>query len=220
MKMNVVDIWAKIFELLSYISTFFLIRKLAPKLAGSYLSVGGWVLFNVLLAVSVLTLQRLGIVSSLILVVLIVYGALRVFELFIYQINVLMFDQYRAEKAGKTYELRSYRRLMILSIHNYIEIFFWFSSFYFYFNEYFNKPELLTTMIGSFYYSLVTMSTLGYGDIFPIKDGGYLLVIAHTGIGVFLTLMIIARFISLLPKPETMDIYEKEKANKQRKSDV
>nr|VFJ71621.1 MAG: Ion channel [Candidatus Kentron sp. FW] len=215
MKSNVVDIWSAIFKFLGYLSTFALIRRVFPSLSGSYIFVESWVFFNLSLSISVLILKEFKVLAEILSAFLLIYGVVRVFEIVVYQINVLMFDQYRAEKAGKKYELRSYRRLMILSIQNYIEILFWFSSFYFYYSECFSNTDLLNTAIGSFYYSLVTMSTLGYGDVSPVVTVGYLIVIAHTSIGVFLTLMIIARFISLLPKPETMDSYEKDnKASK------
>ena len=210
MKSFVVEGWSRVFSILGNISTFSLIRKIFPGLRSSYAFVEGWVIFNLLLAILFLFAQRFDLLPKLMTALCLIYGAIRVFELVIYQVNVLLFDQYRAEKDGGKYKLRGYRRLVILSLQNYIEILFWFSSFYLFGNEWFNNPDLLQTLIGSFYYSLVTMSTLGYGDVSPKQQEGYLLVIAHTSIGVFMTLMIIARFISLLPKPESKDELESE----------
>jgi hypothetical protein len=64
------------------------------------------------------------------------------------------------------------------------------------------------------------MSTLGYGDIYPteksgvfiffsIEKLGLILTFAQTIIGIFMALLILTRFISLLPKPETHDNFEK-----------
>jgi hypothetical protein len=55
---------------------------------------------------------------------LIIYGGVRVVEIVIYQINVLIFDEYRARRSGIMYGVRGYRRLILLVPHNYIEIIF------------------------------------------------------------------------------------------------
>ena len=219
MKSFVVNGWSNLFSILGRFSIFYMIRKIFPSLLGSYAFVEGWVIFNFVLAVIFFLSQKLISLPDLVITLVLIYGAIRIFEIIVYQINVLLFDQYRKEKSGNVYKLRGYRRLVILSLQNYVEILFWFSSFYFYGCNWFNNPELLHSLTGSFYYSLVTMSTLGYGDIAPNKTEGYLVVIAHTSVGVFMTLMIIARFISLLPKPDSMDEFESDKnrANKKLK---
>ena len=52
-------------------------------------------------------------------------------------------------------------------------------------------------------------SQIGFGDIIP-KDGtGLFLVFMQTSIGIFMALLILARFISLIPKPKTLDEFEK-----------
>lgn len=66
----------------------------------------------------------------------------------------------------------------------------------------------MDSVVTSFYYSLFTMSTLGYGDITPISSWAIILVTIQTLLGVFMELMILARFVSLLPKPDTLDDFE------------
>lgn len=59
-----------------------------------------------------------------------IYGLTRIFEVIIYQINVLLFHPYRAAKEGKEYFIKSPIRMVVLLLHNYVEIIFWFMSIY------------------------------------------------------------------------------------------
>jgi hypothetical protein len=143
-------------------------------------------------------------------IILLSYAGIQIFEIVIYQINVLLFDQRRAEKAGKKYALGGYRRIVILLLHNYVEILFWFALFYRNFDFLFDSKYIsLNSFSGSSYFSLATMSTLGYGDIIPTNTTGAILCFFQTSIGILMALLIIARFISLLPRPKTLDEYER-----------
>jgi len=145
----------------------------------------------------------------------------RVLDIVIYQINVLLFDPYRAKKKGEIYAVRSLRRIVLLLLHNYIEILFWFALFYRNWSSLFcSKYVSLDSFLGSLYFSLVTMSTLGYGDVSPIETSGafltfsierlaLILTFAQTSIGICMAFLILTRFISVLPKPQTLDNLEK-----------
>lgn len=103
---------------------------------------------------------------------------------------------------GKQYGLGGYERIIMLLLFNYLEILVWFALFYRYLHFMFkSKHILLSSLGGSLYFSLVTMSTLGYGDITPVKSFGQILIVVQTLIGLFMVLVILARFISILPKP-------------------
>jgi len=143
-------------------------------------------------------------------VLLLSYAGIRVFEVVIYQVNVLLFDPYRAEKRGAKYDLGGYRRIVICLIHNYLEILFWFALYYRnFFCSFKTKGITLNAFSGSLYFSLVTMSTLGYGDITPKNIFGIILCSVQTLVGIFMALLILGRFISLLPRPGMLDKYEK-----------
>jgi hypothetical protein len=137
---------------------------------------------------------------------LLIYAGLRVFEIVVYQTNVLFFDGYGKANTAEPYRLRSYRRIVILSLHNYAEIIFWFAAAYSYWRNLFGlHSSKLGSFIGSTYYSLVTMATLGYGDISPDNDCGRMIVLFHVAVAVFMTILILARLVSYLPVPQTMD---------------
>ena len=47
----------------------------------------------------------------------------------------------------------------------------------------------------------MTMTTLGYGDVTPTASGVWLVTI-HLAVGIFLTLMVLARFVSAIRVPD------------------
>ena len=122
----IVDFWAKIFLYLRKISVFNLVLWIFP-ISNSrieYIFVEAWALTHVFL--SILSVPAvLYIKNDSVNFIIAFYALLRVFELVVYQINVLLFDEYRVTKAGKTYKLKGYRRMIILLIQNYFEVIFW-----------------------------------------------------------------------------------------------
>jgi len=210
MKSFIVERWSKVFSILRWISPFQIIRILIPATKGSYRFVDGWVLGNLLLSI-VLLLMCSAPDLHWGEAIAIGYGGIRVFEVFIYQINVLLFDEYRARKAGKSYALRGFRRLVILLLHNYVEIIFWFALFYRNLGWAFETGQTtLDSFLVSLNFSFVTMTTFGYSTIFPKETLGDILTLIQSVIGLFMALLILARFISLIPTPETLDEFEKQ----------
>jgi voltage-gated potassium channel Kch len=131
-------------------------------------------------------------------------------EVVVYQIKVVLFDPYRQPRATPDYAVRGDRRLVLLALHNYFEVVVWFAGAYAALRQLFGKTSaVLSTPIGALYYSMVTMTTLGYGEITPANDSGRALVVAHLFVAVFITLIILARFLAFLPVPRTLDDTEK-----------
>lgn len=122
--------WEYIFRILSYISIFNIIRKIRKtEDKTTYRFVDYWVVGNFLFSIisSVFVFYYNGDLLY-IMIVLSVYGSLRVFEVIIYQINVVIFDPYRAYKAKEKYKIKSIRRMIIALFHNYVEIMFWYAT--------------------------------------------------------------------------------------------
>jgi len=209
MKSFIVEIWSKLFSVLRWISPFQIICISIPATKGSYRFVEGWVLGNLLLSIVLLLIcatPNLRWWEA----IAIGYGGIRVFEVFIYLINVLLFNEYRVRKAGKTYALRGYRRLVILLLHNYVEVIFWFALFYRNLGWAFAAGEItLDSFLASLNFSFLTMTTFGYSAIFPKETLGDILTLIQSVIGLFMALLILARFISLIPKPQTQDEFER-----------
>ncbi|MGB7569532.1 MAG: potassium channel family protein [Chitinivibrionales bacterium] len=136
------------------------------------------------------------------------YAIWRIAEIVIYQVNTILFDPFKSS----AYALRSYRRSVLLAMQNFAEVFFWFAAIYKIFANHFDKADILKSLVGSIYFSAVTMATLGYGDITPLRNStfGRMVVVCHVCVGFFLSVIVIARFISLLPRPGTMAPDENE----------
>lgn len=212
-KSFIVRFWARVFGFLGSVSLFWLFTRIRC-LRENYVFVEIWVLswgaaaLGSLLAVAVASNRAL-------LFILTIIGGLRVAEIVIYHINVLLFDEWRCKQkpSEAPYAVRSYRRSVILLIHNYLEILVWFATFYIRAAIGFHsEPDGLSldTVVGALYHSVVTMTTLGYGDIYP-KTGEWVaafLTVSQTIIGVFLAVVVLARVIGLVPRPLSMDEHE------------
>lgn len=68
---------------------------------------------------------------------------------------------------------RSYRRSMLLLFLNYMEVVFAFAVLYTC-GDYLNKP--FATSFDAIYFSIITSSSIGYGDFYPITTFGKMLV--------------------------------------------
>ena len=87
-----------------------------------------WVLLNLILSFIAMMLvhknwlpQLMGLIK--------VYALVRVFEIVIYQMNVLLFHPYKAWKDKKArYSVQSPHRSVVLLIHNLFEVIFWFTA--------------------------------------------------------------------------------------------
>ncbi|PHS35404.1 MAG: hypothetical protein COA82_04935 [Alkaliphilus sp.] len=93
----ILPFWNNVFELLEYISIFALIRVVKKKLTDknlSYRFVEIWVFSNLIVSITASIAAYSGI-SIAVSALIIGYGMLRVFEIIIYQINVLLFHPYR-----------------------------------------------------------------------------------------------------------------------------
>jgi len=68
---------------------------------------------------------------------------------------------------------RSYRRNILMLFLNYMEISFCFAVMYAGFHLLGNQPQ---SVIDYIYFSIVTSTTIGYGDLHPVNDAGKILV--------------------------------------------
>jgi len=209
MKSFIVEFWSRMFGALRWVSVFEPVRHFFPRLK-THGAVDVWVLSNLSLAV-IAALIAPCVSSGWAKVLLICYALLRVFEIVIYQVNVLLFDEYRARKISSPYALRGYRRLVILLLQNYIEIVFWFAAIYVALSIgfEFKVPGTADTFFGGMYSSFIIMTTFGEPNIAPKASWGAILILFQSGTGLFMTLLSLARFVSLIPTPESSDEFEK-----------
>ena len=94
---------------------------------------------------------------------------------------------------------------------NYLEVLFWFAVFYRFFDQGFDTTESnihLNNITGSLYFSIITMTTLGYGDIMPSTNFGAFLCGFQTLLGVFWLVVVVAYFLTVMPHIQTLDDIE------------
>lgn len=95
-------------------------------------------------------------------------------------------------------------RLLILLIIQYLTIIICFAGLFYYYAEnhdvlhFSSNIKSCKSFFSYLYFSLVTITTLGFGDITPIKDLGFLLVSVEIVIGMIFNLLFIAIIISKL----------------------
>jgi hypothetical protein len=202
----IVRVWNKVFSFLGVISLFYIVQLYCrrKKIKLSYTFVDMWVMSHTVLSLLAVIISYYSD-STFIRYIIFYYGMLRVFEVVIYQVKVILIDAYKADA-----NVNSYRRSVICLIHNFVEIIFWFTASYVFLLDKFEILNPSGNLLQAFYISFVTMTTFGPPN-FNIKGSPAMyLVLFESVIGLFFTLISLARFISILPKPKSLHEREKE----------
>ncbi|OKP82182.1 ion channel [Paenibacillus sp. P32E] len=202
----IVWVWNAVIQFLSRISVFDIVRRSISFASWEdkrkYLFVDIWVLAHTLLSVLSIIIMRyssIGVIKQ----ILFYYGILRVFEIFIYQLKINLLDNYEENAT-----LRSYRRSILLLIHNFMEIIFWFTASYEFLMNWFDVADRSTSLIQAFYMSFVTMTTFGPPNFNIDNNPAMVIIMIQSVLGLFMTVVSIARFISMLPTPKSQVLIE------------
>lgn len=201
-----VRLWVFLLRTAEKVSVFYVLRKCMLKEGASNekkrLFVDIWLAFNTVLALVFVLIGYMDTVNIIVKYGFIIYGSLRIFEILIYQLNVMLVHPYNAPE----YTLNSYRRMTIALIHNFFEIIFWFAGTYltFHFMENINPGDAI-------YRSFTHMVTYNL-TIESNKWSILALVVLQSQalLGVFMTVISFARFISLFPQPKSMNNSEQQ----------
>lgn len=206
----IVEFWSNTFNVLAKISIFALVRKLFPS-AVTARFVDIWVLSHLVLSMTAVFVAAYSPYPAL-RYLFMGYGFLRTFEIVVYQTNVLLFDEYRVVKTGGEYHLEGYRRIVLLLLHNYFEIILWLACTYTVMAADFDHKwqSGSGTVLGGIYSSFITMTTFGDFDLLPKTTVAAFVLLFHATVGLFMTLLSLARFISLIPAPKTRDAIERK----------
>lgn len=203
----IIEFWSRVFEILSKISGFHIVGKFKKNM--TYKFVEGWVLGNLIAAiVSTLIGYYLGNKLKWVMYIVIIYAMLRVFEVIIYQLNVLFFAPYRSEKEGNVYKIKSPTRTVILLLHNYIEVMFWYAAIIIALVQ-IGGSELGVTW-GEFVRSnILCIATFNnsmiqeiIGEMYPKLSSIIFLQIMS---GIIMTIISLARFMGIMPGIESID---------------
>lgn len=208
-----VNSWTIILQFLEKLSLFYVIRTyIAPNATkGSHRFVDYWLLIHTILAVVYVIVAALEQVPTSIKYIFLAYSCLRMFEILVYQLNVILVHPYNT----KNYSLNSYRRMTIALLHNFFEIIFWFAG------TFIALKFLTDTSVPLAVYTSFTHMVTYSMDLEESKWSlvAILIMQFQAVIGVFMTVLSLARFVSLFPQPMSMDPAEQE-ANEVRHENI
>lgn len=201
----ILDFWEKVFSFLSYFSIFRIIQVFKKNI--TYRFVELWVIFNVLFSlVASVVLFNVEVSVHAFYYVFITYGTVRIFEIIIYQLNVLLFDPYRASKLNKVYKIKSPTRLVVLLFHNYFEIICWFTTILI---GFLNMENQLSHSWGEYlkmnFFYISTFNTSAIISDYSKVPGSASIILFESLVGYVITLVTMARFIGLLPQTQSID---------------
>lgn len=145
-----------------------------------------WVLFNIFLAIfGCFILAKTS--SKVISCFFIVYAFLRTFELFVYQINVLLFDPIRSGLSK--YRIKSATRMILLLVCNILEYVLWFSVVYIYMYKAMGQSVNSLRVV---FESVSTLANLSSPDDFADFEKGFditLIAYIESVIGIFMNIV-------------------------------
>ncbi len=124
----------------------------------------------------------------------------RIAEIALSQLSVLLQTDTNVSKERRP-RSGDARRWLLVALFQYSEVVIWFAFLYMTSTAAFsntNESVPITSRVGALYFSLVTMVTLGYGDIHPITTTGAALVLVQLPVALLLTVMTFARFVGAL----------------------
>lgn len=193
-----------LFALVSFLRKEYF-NKIIPKKVDNYKFVEYWVLGNLLCSVcSSLVVYYYS--CSWLAILLSLYGIFRIFEIVVYQINVMLFDPYRALKEKRKYVIKSPTRLVLLLMHNYVEIVFWFTTTVI---SFLSIDDMLKNS-WTYYLQMnfICITTFDTSEMLHnIKQENIFLLFAflESVVGFLMTVISLARFIGLLPSVKSID---------------
>jgi hypothetical protein len=123
--------------------------------------------------------------------------AYRLLEVSINQLSVLF--QTDKESGFEPVDAGDPRRLLAVALSNYTETIVWYALLYRQLAADFGCNAVSpASPVGALYFSLVTTTTVGYGDITPKTEFAAGLVSSHLVFGILLSLLVLARFVGAL----------------------
>jgi hypothetical protein len=146
--------------------------------------------------------------STVIQLAVVIISAIRMLEYLTFISNVLLF---RSNLRGSTQrgDLKSFRRSIILLACNYVETIFWFATWYSILSQHsLLKVTLQPACISLLRESVVQMVANSTGNVSPDGTLALAVLTVNSVVGLFMTTVMISWFISLLPRPKSLDEYD------------
>lgn len=187
--------WFHIFNCLELVLPFSVFRKIIFKRVTCFSE--KWVVANTLLSfASILVMRYLD--NNWLIIMILVYSALRVLEIVVYQVNVLLFHPYKTLIVNKcqTYRVENPYRSIVLLGHNLLEVVFWFTCVTTYFEGY------QSSFIVSLMDNTIRIFTFNYEKVAIENNILQMVFFIEVICGMVLIIISLAKFIGELPHIE------------------
>lgn len=174
-----------IFLSIRFISFGYLYRsyKNEPKVVDYYVLVS-FIVFSFILFILP---TNLSIIFLILIIVFVIY---RIVEGINYLLCIIFVDRYKLD-----WRPHSFNRSILLLMMNYIEIIIGFAILYLVSSSIgYSKYKIISDPIEALYFSAVTITTLGYGDIKPISQCGQKLALMEPLLGFLLIVLVLGMF--------------------------
>jgi hypothetical protein len=128
----------------------------------------------------------------LLIISITLFALCRIIEIIIYQFHAILVSSEET--------VRDKGRIILLLIFNYVEIIFWYAFFYKISYSFFKaeSQSFINDIPHSLYYSVVTITSLGDGGVKSNSLTVMFLIASEALIGLYITVIVIASFISVL----------------------
>lgn len=145
------------------------------------------------------------IFSPLLLFIIVFY---RLIDGLNYRLCIIFVDRY-----AKNWNVRSINRSLIILMLNYFEIVIGFAILYLTTKSvgYSESDIIISTPLEGFYFSTITLTTLGYGDLSPINSTGQLLSVIEPIFGFVLIVIVVGVIINGIKNIRERNINDKRK---------
>ena len=164
------------------------------------------VVWYVLVAVGVFLFAPYFAQFSWLVVTLLIVMFLRTADTVVYQVNVIVFDAYRAKKTHKDKRVWNHQRSLILASHNFVEILLWFAAGYRMLGLSLDKGALeVQSWFDALNLSFVTMTSFGTVPSPPKDTIASKLIFCQEIVGVFMLLVVLTWVMMSIPLREAID---------------
>lgn len=169
----------------------------------SYLFPELWVIGNIICGLIIYYSIAMSLISYTWGYFFVVLAMLRAFEIMVYHLKVLIFDQLRNRAQNKEYAIKSTTRMLILLLCNMFEYVLCFAIVY----QFALPVDAGMNFMHSFVLSISAFFNTNFVSIDNLSPKLLIFIRVETILGVFMNLICIARFINMLPGLRSIETY-------------
>jgi len=152
----------------------------------------------------IIELTTFSYASRLLLVTILIISLYRLVELTQAYANVLVFHRIRHDPSLGPYRIVSHWRTFVIGVINMLEGAFLFGLLHYVSASFGNITPKISSSWDALYFSLATLTTLGYGDVLPVHFGRAIAA-AEAIWGVLFGIALLGRFVAGLPSDRALD---------------